>query len=203
MARSKPYSPACEENQAHILAVLKRYMENAGCVLEIGSGTGQHACFFAEAMPQLQWQTSDQAANIEGIQAWLDDAGLSNTPPPLTLDVNGSWPTSGFDAAFSANCFHIMDWPAIESTFRGLSAVLASSGRLIVYGPFNYNGRYTSESNARFDQWLRMQAPHQGVRDFEAINRLASAYGFKLKADIAMPANNRCLIWDLVNSTGA
>ena len=191
----KPFSAAAERNCAPILAVLRNSFADCTHVLEIGSGTGQHAVYFANAMPRLVWQTSDRAENLPGVRAWLAEAALSNTPEPLVLDVNGEWPIGRYDAVFSANTLHIMSWPEVERLFERLPGVLASPAVLVIYGPFNYGGRFTSDSNAAFDQTLRAAVPHRGIRDFEAVDRLAKAAGFVLVEDCTMPANNRCLIW--------
>ncbi|MFN3593716.1 MAG: DUF938 domain-containing protein [Thiobacillaceae bacterium] len=191
----KPYAPACERNRDPILAVLREHFADRRQVLEIGSGTGQHAVHFAAALPHLTWQTSDRPENLPGIRLWLDEAALPNTPPPPLLDVNGPWPQQRFDAAFSANTLHILAWAEVERLFAGLAGVLTETAKLVIYGPFNNGGRYTSESNARFDAMLRAEAAHQGIRDFEAVHALAAGIGFTLLEDLAMPANNRCLIW--------
>ena len=192
----KPFAPACERNRDPILGVLRTAFADRRHVLEIGSGTGQHAVHFAAAMPWLAWQCSDVAHNLPGIRAWLDDAALANTPAPLVLDVQaGPWPMQHFDAAFSANTLHIMGWPAVEDCFRGLDAVLAVDATLVVYGPFNDDGAYTSDSNRDFDGWLKARDPRSGIRDAKAVDALARAIGCRLLDDIAMPANNRCLIW--------
>ncbi len=165
-------------------------------VLEIGSGTGQHAVHFAAAMPWLQWQCSDVAVNLPGIRAWLDEAALPNTPPPLELDVRGEWPRQEFDAVFSANALHIMGWAEVEAFFAGAGKVLATADAVLaVYGPFNYRGAYTSDSNREFDAWLKTRDPRSGIRDFEAVDALARGIGLALAADMAMPANNRTLVW--------
>jgi hypothetical protein len=193
----KPCSPACERNREPILEVLRGEFRERRNVLEIGSGTGQHAVHFAAAMPWLRWQCSDVAGNLPGIRQWLDDAALPNTPPPIALDVttHEAGDRAGFDAAFSANTLHIMAWPAVADFFRVLDALLAPAATVVVYGPFNYNGAYTSDSNRAFDAWLQERDPRSGVRDFEAVDALATAIGLELTADIAMPANNRCLVW--------
>ena len=192
----KPHSPACERNREPILAVLREHFAARRQVLEIGSGTGQHAVFFAAAMPWLQWQASDRAEYLPGIRAWLDDARLPNTPAPLELDVLAAWPTLDVDAVFSANTLHIMGWDGVQALFEGVGKLLADSGdTLIVYGPFNYGGAYTSDSNRQFDAWLKARDPRSGIRDFEAVDALAEAAGLRLLADIEMPANNRCLVW--------
>ncbi|MEW9572098.1 DUF938 domain-containing protein [Rhodanobacter sp. Si-c] len=191
----KPHAPACERNREPILEVLRRHYAGRRRVLEIGSGTGQHAVHFAAALTWLDWQCSDRAEHLPGIRAWLDEAALPNTPPPLELDVVGPWPHGPFDAAFSANTLHIMAWHEVEALFAQLPAVVADDGRLVIYGPFNYAGRYTSDSNAAFDQWLKARGTHMGIRDAEAVDALATAAGFALVDDVAMPANNRCRVW--------
>jgi cyclopropane fatty-acyl-phospholipid synthase-like methyltransferase len=192
----KPFSPACERNRDPILTVLREYFADRRRVLEIGSGTGQHAVHVAAVMPWLTWQCSDVAEHLPGIRAWLDDAGLSNTPAPVELDVaRGAWSQDGFDAAFSANTLHIMGWPEVKAFFSGLDHVLAKSANVVVYGPFNYAGAYTCDSNREFDAWLKTRDPRSGIRDFESVDALARAIGLHLRDDIAMPANNRCLVW--------
>ena len=192
----KPYSPASERNREPILAVLREHFADRQQVLEIGSGTGQHAVHFAAGLPHLTWQTSDRAENLDGIRAWLDEAGLPNTPAPLQLDVTQErWPAQRYDAVYSANTLHIMSWAEVERLFARLPEVLAANAKLAIYGPFNYGGRFTSDSNAAFDASLRAQLPHRGIRDFDAVDALARAIGLSLLEDRAMPANNRCLVW--------
>jgi len=217
----KPYAPACDRNRDPILAVLREYFADRKKVLEIGSGTGQHAVHFAAAMPWLTWQCADVAENLPGIRMWLEEAELANTPAPLELDVRGTWPTQRYDAVFSANALHIMGWPEVEAFFAGVDRVLADpstsqryasfdsascaryaqderqsgSGVLAVYGPFNYGGSYTSDSNREFDGWLKARDPRSGIRAFEAVDALACRIGLVLVADVAMPANNRTLVW--------
>ena len=191
----KPCAPACERNREPILDVLRDHFGDRRAGLEIGSATGQHAIFFAARLPHLLWQTSDRAENLPGIQAWLDEAGLPNTPPPLDLDVMRAWPARRYDALFSANTLHILPWAAVERLFAGLPDVLASDARVAIYGPFNYGGCFTSASNAAFDLRLKEDAPHRGIRDFEEVNRLAGLAGLELVEDRAMPSNNRCLVW--------
>ena len=191
----KPHSPACERNREPILGVLRVHLANRRRVLEIGSGTGQHAVHFAAAMPQLIWQTSDRAENLPGIRAWLDETALPNTPAPLELDVASAWPSEPFDAVFSANTLHIMAWCEVEHFFTQLPAVTGTDATLIIYGPFNRQGCYSNDSNAAFDQWLKARGEHMAIRDAEAVDALASRAGFGLIDDIAMPANNRCRVW--------
>jgi len=197
----KPFAPACERNREPILSVLRTHFADRRSVLEIGSGTGQHAVHFAAAMPWLQWQCSDRAAHLPGIRAWLDEAALANTPPPLALDVAAdAWPRAGtgdgrFDAVFSANTLHIMGWPEVEAFFAGVGRALGDDGVLVVYGPFNADGAHTSDSNREFDAWLRARDPRSGLRDVEAVDALARGIGLRRVDDVAMPANNRCLAW--------
>ena len=181
----KPFSEASERNRAPILAVLKRVFSHSRRVLEIGSGTGQHAAYFAPELPHLIWQASDVAENLPGIRAW----GVI----PIELDVDREWPAVDADAVFSANTCHIMSWPQVERMFAGIGRLAPEVFAL--YGPFNYSGRPTSESNARFDAMLRSRDPASGLRDFEKIRELAAAAGLELAEDNAMPANNRLLVF--------
>ncbi len=192
----KPFSEACENNQAPILAILREAFSAVHSVLEIGSGTGQHAVYFARHLPHLNWQTSDLAANHSGIHAWLDEASLPNTRPPIALDVNANpWPVEAVDGIFTANTLHIISWPEVEQLFRGAGQALLPGGVMCVYGPFNYGGKFTAPSNARFDEWLKARDPASGVRDFEAVCALALRHGLTLVADHAMPVNNRTLVF--------
>lgn len=191
----KPYSPACERNREPILAVLREHYADRRAVLEIGSGSGQHAVHFAAALPQLVWQCADRAPYLPGIRAWLDEARLPNTPSPLPLDVDGPWPPARFDAIYSANTLHIMSAAQVETLFAQLPSVLTDDALVVIYGPFRYRGQHTSASNAAFDASLRAGDPLSGIRDFEWVDDLASAQGLQLIEDRAMPANNRCLIW--------
>lgn len=193
----KPVAESCERNRDPILAILREAFARCTRVLEIGSGTGQHAVYFGAALPHLVWHTGDIAANHPGIRAWLEEAALDNVRAPLELDVHqpACWPGHDFDAVFSANTLHILSWPGVERFFQCVEATLVPGGILAVYGPFNYAGKFTSDSNARFDAWLKERDPGSGIRDFEAVNALARAAGLSLITDHAMPANNRCLIW--------
>jgi cyclopropane fatty-acyl-phospholipid synthase-like methyltransferase len=197
MLNERPFSESCERNKEPILAVLRETFDQPGKVLEIGSGTGQHAAYFAAALPHLQWQTSDLSASHRGILAWLEHAHLSNLLPPLELDVTGAWPASHFDYVFSANTLHIMGWPEVVRFFAGVGETLRSGGRLVVYGPFNYGGAYTADSNARFDEWLKSRDPRSGIRPFEEVDALAQGAGLQLLIDHAMPANNHILVWEM------
>ena len=191
---ARPFAPACERNREPILGVLRTWFADCRTVLEVGSGTGQHAVHFAAALPWLSWQCADLPEQLPGIRQWLDEAGLPNTPPPLALDVSGPWPSGPYDAVFSANVLHIVDWPGVEAFFAGVGRVLGSAGVLVVYGPFNEGGTYTSASNRDFDAWLKARDPRSGIRDVEAVQALAAQVGLRAIGDVAMPANNRCLV---------
>jgi SAM-dependent methyltransferase len=192
----KPFAESCEINKLPILDVLKWIFAKPQRVLEIASGTGQHAVHFGRELPHLTWQTSELVQNHAGIQAWLDEANLPNVLPPLAIDVNdASWPVTSVDAIFNANTVHIISWPEVEALFAHIARVIAPGGCVCFYGPYNYGGNFTSESNARFDEWLKSRNPDSGVRDFEAINQLASSHGLSLVRDIEMPINNRMLVW--------
>ena len=192
----KPYAPSCDRNRDPILEVLQQYLTEPAKVLEIASGTGQHALYFSQALPQLQWQCTDLAANLPGIQAWLDESPNLNMPAAVALDVNqAAWPVANVDVVFTANSLHIMSWESVKALFASLSSVLNAGGQLIIYGPFNYNGEYSSESNREFDQWLLSRDPASAIRDFEKVCQLAESAGLVLVKDHPMPANNRCIVW--------
>lgn len=201
----KPFSIACERNREPIATALDKWMAERRHVLEIGSGTGQHAVFFAQRWPWLQWQPSDHPDHLQGIDAWREEAALANLapafalqaelPPQAPLEVPSSGPL--FDAVFTANTLHIMGWAHVQALFAGLPALLAADALLAVYGPFNYGGAFTSDSNAQFDAWLKARDPRSGIRDVEAVQALAGQSGFQLLEDVPMPANNRLLVWRL------
>jgi SAM-dependent methyltransferase len=177
----------------------------AGCrsVLEIGSGTGQHAVYFGSELGQLRWQTSDRQENHPGIRAWLDEADLANVLPPLALDVLlDPWPAGPYDAVFSANTAHIMPVAAVEAMFAGVGRTLAPGGQFLLYGPFCYAGRHTAPSNARFDEWLKARDPAMGVRDLAWLSELADRAGLVLVEDLEMPVNNRTLVWRRASQDG-
>lgn len=191
-----PHSEACERNKGPILAVLTGALAAEHSVLEIGSGTGQHAVHFARHLPHLSWQPSERSGELAALSERIRLEGPPNLRPAIELDVRSRpWPVSGVDAVFSANTLHIMAWAEVEEFFRGVGAVLRRPGVLCVYGPFRYGGEYTSASNADFDRYLHIRDPASGVRDFEALAALAAAQGLALAADHAMPANNRTLVW--------
>lgn len=193
----KPYAESCDQNREPILSVIKPRLLDATALLEIGSGTGQHAVYFAPHLRHLTWQPSDVSEHHPGIQAWLDEAGLPNVPPPLALDVSdpAAWPRAVYDAVFTANTVHIMGEPEVAALFAGVGRVLACGGVFLIYGPFNYDGQYTSDSNARFDLWLKQRDAHSGIKDMNWLKGLADSADLVLEEDIAMPANNRILVW--------
>jgi cyclopropane fatty-acyl-phospholipid synthase-like methyltransferase len=195
MTTTKPHAPSCDRNRDAILAVLREHFGSRRRVLEIGSGTAQHAVYFAQALPHLTWQASDMEENLPGMRLWIDEADIPNLPPPIRLDVRHEWPAARFDAIFSANTLHIMSWDAVELFFARLPQVLSGDAVVAVYGPFNYEGRFTSESNARFNDWLQARGVHMAIRDFEAVDDLARSIGLSLQEDREMPANNRLLVW--------
>lgn len=191
-----PYSQAAENNKEPIAEVLREAFKNVRRVLEIGSGTGQHAVHFGHCLPQLTWQPSDLAHNLDGIRAQLAESGPENVAPPVDLDIGHfPWPVSGVDGVFSANCMHIVSWPRVRDFFRGVGEVLDAVGTFCLYGPFKYEGAFTTESNAHFDLWLKRQNPDSGIRDFEAVDALAREQGLRLAGDFPMPANNQLVIW--------
>jgi hypothetical protein len=191
-----PFSQACENNKLPILSVLQPLFAGRRAVLEIGAGTGQHATFFATHLPWLHWYPSELPANLPYLLPRCEQYPRENLAPPQALDVTERpWPLAIPDALFTANTFHIMPWEAVVALFAELRQGAAPDTLLAVYGPFNYGGRYTSESNARFDQWLAQRDPDSAIRDFEAVDALASGAGFALLEDHAMPANNRLLAW--------
>lgn len=204
----KPHSPPAERNREPILAALRPYLGDRRHALEIGSGTGQHAVYFAGALPWLQWQASDHVEALAGIEAWRSEADLPNLPPPLAMQAQagaGLQPppplprdtdgVTGFDLVYTANTLHIMGWSHVQALFAALPAITRADALLAVYGPFNVGGHYTSDSNREFDRWLASTYPEGGLRDLEAVQALAEAAGFTQIASFAMPANNLCLLW--------
>ena len=193
---SKPFSEAAERNRGPILRVLERIFADRHAVLEIGSGSGQHAVHFAAALAHLVWQPSDVQQNLPGIGLWVEEAGLPNLRHPIPLDVNDpAWPDLPVDAAFSANTLHIMSWPVAQRAISGIGRMLPAGGVFALYGPFNYGGAYSSQSNAHFDASLKARDPGSGIRDAEAVVACAGDAGLALEEDNPMPANNRLLVF--------
>jgi cyclopropane fatty-acyl-phospholipid synthase-like methyltransferase len=191
-----PFSAASERNKDPILEVLRVRFAGRTRVLEIGSGTGQHAVYFARALKHLTWHPTEQLAYLPDLAERVKLEGPHNLRTPTLLDVRQAvWPVRSVDAAFTANTLHIMSWPEVTALFGGLSVVLAPGGVLCVYGPIRYAGRYTSDSNQEFDRMLQERDPHSGLRDIQAITALAEQYGLRLDADHDLPANNRLLVF--------
>ena len=193
---SKPYSQACENNKAVILEFIRRYFDAGSTVLEIGSYTAQHIQFFADHLASVTWQPTEIETNMAILQDGLEGCASNNILAPITLEVQmNPWPVNEADNIFSANTLHIMAEKFVMEFFRGAGQVLRPGGYLCVYGPFKYAGHYTSDSNARFQEWLLRQDPVSGIRDFELVNDLAEKAGMALVEDHAMPANNQLLAW--------
>jgi hypothetical protein len=190
-----PFSQACENNKAPILTVLQQAFADCSNVLEVGSGTGQHAVHFAEQLAHLRWQASDQPVYLPALTERIRRAALANLPAPLQLDICiDPSPATAADGLFTANTLHIMPWPVVKRFFDRLNELTAARASLCIYGPFNYHGQFTSASNQAFDASLKSRDPAMGIRDSEQILKLAQQQGFYLKHDYPMPANNR-LLW--------
>jgi len=191
-----PFSEACERNKAPILDVLQQAFADVSSVVEIGSGTGQHAVYFARQLPQLAWQPTERSNKLATLAARIALEGPPNLHSPIELDVTWpGWPLVAADAVFTANTFHVMSWDEVCSFFTGVGRTLRSGGLLAVYGPMRYAGRFTSKSNEVFDASIRERYPQGGIRDVEALEGLAAAERLELVADHPMPANNQLLLW--------
>jgi SAM-dependent methyltransferase len=191
-----PFSDACERNKGPILAVLRTLFADRQQVLEIGSGTGQHAVFFAAKLPHLVWHPTERLAHLTGLAERVRLEGGANLEPPTVLDVKQDiWPPVLADAVFTANTLHIMSWDEVGALFRGTGTTLLPGGLLCIYGPFRYGGMYTSESNEEFDRMLRERDPQSGLREITEVSKLAGTAGFSLVADHDLPAFNRLLVF--------
>ena len=191
-----PFSAACERNKEPILEVLRSRFAGRAQVLEIGSGTGQHAVHFARALPHLAWHPTEQLAYLADLTERVKLEGPQNLRAPTLLDVRQAvWPLRTVDAMFTANTLHIMSWPEVVASFKGSGSVLAPAGALCVYGPFRYGERYTSGSNEEFDRMLKERDPQSGIRDLHEVTALALEYGLRLDADYDLPANNRLVVF--------
>jgi cyclopropane fatty-acyl-phospholipid synthase-like methyltransferase len=189
-----PFSEACERNKGPILEVLRPAFADRTQVLEIGSGTGQHAVYFAAHLTHLIWHPTEQLAYLADLASRVKLEGTRNLRPPTVLDVKQSiWPLRSVDAAYSANTLHIMGWAEVEAMFRGVDAVLSPHGVVCIYGPFRYAGRYTSDSNRDFDLMLQERDPLSGLRDLTEVGALAGRHALRLRVDHDLPANNRLL----------
>ncbi len=196
-SKKKTFSEACERNKAPILEVLSKYTKDKLDLLEIGSGNGQHACFFAENLPNIYWHTSDRRENHSEIQAWIKEKKLSNLKYPLEFEIGkDAFPKQSFDIVFTANTFHIMSWKKVKTLMRLLDKGLKKKNvSVLIYGPFNYHGKFTSESNENFDKLLKSRDPSSGIRSFEDVSSNMLKNNFFLLEDIEMPANNRLLVF--------
>ena len=192
----KPFSPSCERNRGPILNILSAYLPDHKRLLEVGSGTGQHAVYFAPKFSNLTWITTDRIENHEGIKAWLEEEACPNIEGPLSFNLGeDSFPAANIDVVFTANTFHIMPWEMVQELISLSGANLEKGSVFIVYGPFTYDGEFTSPSNKEFHQILRQRASHQGIRDFKNVNEMFVKAGFKLQEDFSMPANNQTLVF--------
>jgi len=197
------FSQACENNKQPILSELLRVFSKTNRVLEVGSGTGQHGVFFAEHLPQVFWQPSDLLDNHYAINHRRKSSGLNNMLAPIVLDLHQPWQDvieksslhGSIDGIFTANTLHIVSNSLVNKFFTGVKENLVKGGLLCIYGPFNYQGKFTSASNENFDLWLKDRNEESGIRDFESITDLASNAGVSLVSDTAMPANNRLLVF--------
>jgi cyclopropane fatty-acyl-phospholipid synthase-like methyltransferase len=196
---NKPLSEACLRNQAPIAAALKSLLANPARLLEIGSGTGQHAVFCARELPHITWQPSDLVQNHDGMMQWINEAGLSNVLTPLVLDVDQEWPFIEVDHVFTANTVHYIAQTSVENMFAGIRDILAKDGLFMMYGPVNVKGKFTSEGNAGLDEWLKTCVnPLAGIKDLADIESWAKDQDLLLIDNLAMPANNRLLVFKKV-----
>ncbi len=197
----KPFSQSCENNKDAILSILKIKLVKTQRLLEIGSGTGQHAVYFSKNLANVIWQTSDRKQNHSAIMAWMEGCQNQNLLMPLTLDVSvdSDWPKQKFDAVFSANTTHIMGWEVVTKMFHGVANSLSKGGSFLLYGPFNKGGKFSAESNRSFDQWLKQQGAEMGIRDIKDLTVIADKLNLELVDEIKMPANNLILHWQKVS----
>jgi SAM-dependent methyltransferase len=193
---SKQYAPACERNRSYILEVLRELLPYTGKLLEVGSGSGQHAAWFAPEFPGLLWQPTDTKENLPSIRAWCSEAGAPNLCEPFVLDLSShEWPSQHYDAIVCINTIHIVAWPLVQNLFAGAGRSLKPGGIFYAYGPYRYRNRPLEPSNENFDEWLQQRDPVSGIREFETVNELAASHGLEFVEDRAMPANNRSICW--------
>ena len=191
-----PFSQACEKNKEPILKVLKEYISDQESLLEIAGGTGQHGEFFAKSFPNIVWQTSDLPDAVTDLNLRISEANLQNLPRALTLNVNDpNWNVKKYELLFTANSLHIMSEESVENFFSRIPDALQQSALVFIYGPLKYDGKFTTESNAEFDEWLKEKDRRSGIRDFEVISELAISAGFSFVADVQMPSNNQLLVF--------
>lgn len=190
------HSPSCERNREPILEVLRDVLPARGLVLEVGSGTGQHAAFFAQSLPRIEWQPSDRTNSLESIAAWREAVGAVNIQPPMRFDLfDERAPVEAAAAVVCINAIHIAPWKATERLFHHAASLLSSGAPVFLYGPFRYEGRPLEPSNEQFDRWLQERDPQSGIRVFEEVNAIAEEHGFRPGGDEPMPANNRSVWW--------
>ena len=196
-----PISQPCERNKEPILNVLRGFFGDRQRILEIGSGTGQHAEFFARAMPHLDWQSTDRTVYLENLAARIFHANLANLAAPIELDIDQPWSSVDrpFDGVFTANTLHIMSWQEVLALIAWLGKIIETGAKVAIYGPFHYGGEATSQSNAAFDESLRAEIGDMGIRDFEQLEQEMNKQGFSLVQDWPMPANNRLVFWEKLN----
>lgn len=194
----KPFSPACERNQEPILEIMKEFItRDDHRLLEIGSGTGQHAVYLAPHFPWLEWHPTDMSDKLSGMRLWFNEAKIKNIQAPVRVEIGkDEFPKLKFDLIFTANTFHIMHWKECKTLMKMFGNRLREGSRVLIYGPFKYNGAFTSESNERFDQELKQRDPSSGIRSFEDVLNAMTKNGFELIADNEMPANNRMLVFN-------
>ena len=195
--RARLHSPASERNREPIAAVLRRVLPESGLVLEVGSGSGQHAAYFGAELPGIVWQPSDAGTdNHPSIAAWAEHEGATNVRPAIQLDATTDpWPDIDPCAVFSANVIHISPWEVCLGLLRGAGQRLAPGGALILYGPYRIAGQHTSPGNAEFDSSLKQRNPAWGIRDLERVVDAATDCNLSLEERVAMPANNQTLIF--------
>jgi len=192
----KPCAPSAERNREPLRAALKNVLTGSGLLLEIGSGTGQHAAYLAKEFPAYQWQPTDLPVKLNDIDAWANDSDANNILPALALDLSQpDWPVESADAIVCINTIHIVAWLFVQNLFNGVGRVLKPGGVMFVYGPYEYSDRPLEPSNVEFNEWLKLRDPNSGIRKFEEVNELARASGLALRADVEMPANNRSIWW--------
>jgi SAM-dependent methyltransferase len=196
MMKFRNYSQSAENNRPYILAELEKLFDHPGVVLEIGSGSGQHAVNFAASMDHLTWQPTDRGEYLSGLTPNIQELAGTNVLKPLELDVADEvWPVSEMDYVYSANTLHIMSADHGKELIKGVGRTLKNGGMLALYGPFKYGGEFTTESNENFDLWLKNRDPLSGIRDFESVQQLAIEANMTFLTDIPMPANNQLLVF--------
>ncbi|MAQ99254.1 MAG: methylase [Oceanospirillaceae bacterium] len=196
LSEELPVAEACLRNRRPILDVLGRYVPEDGFVLEVGSGTGQHGAYMTEHLPGVRWRPTEVRSRLADVRLWHQHTNNPRFLAPLELDVTQDiWPSRDADVVFSANVVHYISWREVECMFRGVQRILKPGGLLILYGPYNYDGQFTSEGNVELDKWLRERNPDSGIKDFEQVMLSARKYDLFLQADEEMPANNRTLVF--------